>query len=149
MILSPVEISDLPQIRALVASAIRGSVAKSDEEAEFLIGDIDQSLAWWLENQEASLHLKCSEPGAVSGVVLVKEFWNLTNLFVAPEYQRRGIGRLLLTKALEVCRSRSPRAAILVNSSTMAVGFYEHMGFTQTGVGKVRPGGCVPFRYGF
>lgn len=149
MIVLPVELQDLPRIRALISSAVRTSVAKSPEEAEFLIADIDQSLEWWQDNRDASLHLKCVEPGALTGVILVKEFWNLTNLFVAPDYQGRGIGRLLLGEALKVCRSRSPRGAVLVNSSTYAVGFYERMQFVQTGPGKERPGGCVPFRYGF
>ncbi|MFZ1626058.1 MAG: GNAT family N-acetyltransferase [Gammaproteobacteria bacterium] len=149
MILSSVEIQDLAPIRDLIASAIRANVARSEEEAAFLIDDIDESLEWWRENPDSSLHLKYGDAGLVSGVVLVKEFWNLTNLFVAPDFQRQGIGRLLLTEALESCRSRSPRAAVLVNSSTHAVGFYERMHFVQTGPGKDRPGGCVPFRYDF
>ncbi len=120
MNLSSVEIQDLPPIRALIASAIRASVAKSEEDAAFLIGDIDKSLEWWRENPDSSLHLKYGEAGLVAGVILIKEFWDLTNLFVAPEYQRHGIGRLLLTEALDVCRSRSPRDAVLVNSSTYA-----------------------------
>jgi GNAT superfamily N-acetyltransferase len=124
-------------------------VARSEEDAAFLIGDIDESLEWWRENPDSSLHLKYGEAGVIAGVLLIKEFWNLTNLFVAPDYQRQGIGRLLLNEALQRCRSRSPRAAVLVNSSTYAAGFYERMHFVQTGPGKDRPGGCVPFRYDF
>lgn len=149
MTLSPVDIHDLPSIKALIASAIRASVASSEEEAVFLIDDIDESLDWWRQNPDASLHLKYSDSGTIAGVVLVKEFWNLTNLFVAPEHQGRGIGRLLLTAVLDICRSKSPRAAVLVNSSTIAAGFYRRMQFIQTGPGKNRPGGCIPFTYAF
>jgi GNAT superfamily N-acetyltransferase len=149
MVLSSVEIQDLSPIRGLIASAIRANVARSEEDAAFLIGDIDESLEWWRENPDNSLHLKYGDAGVVAGVLLIKEFWNLTNLFVAPDYQRQGIGRLLLNEALQRCRSRSPRGAVLVNSSTYAAGFYEHMHFVQTGPGKDRPGGCVPFRYDF
>lgn len=149
MVLTPVETQDLPQIRVLIASAIRASVARSEEETAFLTSDIDESLEWWQKNPENSLHLKYGETGLVAGVVLVKEFWNLTNLFVSPKHQHQGIGRLLLTEVMTICRSRSPRAALLVNSSTNAVGFYERMQFVQTGPGKNRPGGCVPLRYNF
>jgi GNAT superfamily N-acetyltransferase len=81
--------------------------------------------------------------------VLVKEYWNMTNLFVAPDHQGRGIGRLLLEAAMKGCQTRSPRGALLLNSSTVACGFYEHLGFRQTGPGRDRPGGCVPYGHDF
>ncbi len=149
MIPSPVETADLPRIRSLIAAAIRGSVASNEDDAAFLIADIDKSLAWWKSHQAKALHLKYVEAGKIAGVVLVKEFWNLTNLFVSPEHQQQGIGRRLLLNALEGCRERSPRGAVLVNSSTHAVAFYKRMGFVQVGPGRDLPGGCVPFRYDF
>jgi len=149
MTLHPVETEDLQSIRALIAAAVRKSVAQSEEEAAFLINDIEESLSWWQNNRDVSLHLKCVDSGSIVGVVLVKEFWNLTNLFVAPDYRGRGVGRRLVEEVLEVCRTKSPRAAVLVNSSSTARGFYEHMQFVQTGPAKDRPGGCIPFRYDF
>lgn len=147
--IEPVAEHDLPAIRALIAAAIRHSVARSEPEARFLIDDIGGSLDAWRDNPADTLHLKCSWSGSIVGVVLVKEFWNLTNLFVAPDHQGRGIGRLLLEAAMETCRTRSPRGALLLNSSTVACGFYEHLGFHQTGPGRDRPGGCVPYRHDF
>jgi GNAT superfamily N-acetyltransferase len=147
--LAPVTVQDLPEIRALIASAIRHSVANSEEDATFLINDVDESLDWWRGNQQRALHLKYSVAGDIVGVVLVKEFWNLTNLFVSATHQGQGIGRLLLKEALEVCRHQSPRGAVLLNSSTVAAGFYRHLGFRQLGSGRDRPGGCVPFSYDF
>jgi GNAT superfamily N-acetyltransferase len=140
---------DLPEVRVLIAAALRQGVARSDAEARFLIDDIEASLAWWRENPDQAVHLKYSQAGSIAGVVLVKNFWNLTNLFVTPDRQGQGIGRLLLTEVLAMCRDKSPRSALLLNSSTVAVGFYQRMGFTQTGPGKDRPGGCVPFTYAF
>jgi len=145
----PVTAQDLPAIRDLIAAAVRHSVARSEAEACFLVDDIGASLDWWRGHPAEALHLKCSRSGAIVGVVLVKEFWNLTNLFVDPAHQGRGIGRLLLNAALDTCRTRSPRGALLLNSSAVATGFYDHMGFRQTGPGKDRPGGCVPYRYDF
>ena len=148
-VLEPVTPEDLPAIRALIAAVIRHSVARSEEDARFLIEDIDASLLWWRAHPDDAIHLKHCHAEAIVGVVLVKHFWNLCDLFVAPDCQRRGIGTLLVTEALKLCRHKSPRAALLVNSSTVAVGFYERLGFRQTGPGLDRPGGCVPFRYDF
>jgi len=149
--LGPVGAQDLPAVRTLIAAAIRHSVASSEAEARFLIEDVGGSLDWWLRHPGDALHLKCSHSNtnAVIGVLLVKEFWNLTNLFVAPEHQGQGIGRLMLQEALDECRTRSPRGALLVNSSTVATGFYARMGFRQNGPGRDLPGGCVPYVYDF
>ena len=141
---APVTARDLPAIRRLIAGAVRHSVAHSDVEVAYLTDDIGVGLDAWRQHPAGALHLKCSRSGAIVGVVLVKEFWNLTNLFVDPEHQGQGIGRLLLNEVLDTCRTRSPRGALLVNSSTVATGFYEHLGFQQTGPGRDRPGGCVP-----
>ena len=149
MTIHPVDGHDLPSIRELIAAAVRESVTKSEDEAIFLINDIEESLTWWQDNREDSLHLKCIDSARIVSVILVKEFWNLTNLFVAPDCQGRGVGRLLVKEALDICRTRSPRAAVLVNSSSNARGFYERMHFVQTGPGRDRPGGCIPFRYDF
>ncbi len=139
--------ADLPAVRALIAAAIRGSVARSEDEALFLIADIEESLAAWQAHPQRCVHLKCEVDGQLAGVVLVKDHWNLTNLFVAPPHQRRGIGRSLLTEAIARCRPVSPRPALLVHSSTVAVGFYRRMGFVANGEPRDRPGGCVPLRY--
>lgn len=93
--------------------------------------------------------LKYVVDGRIGGVVLVKKYWNLSNLFVLPTLQRRGIGRQLLETALAGCRDRSPKGKVMVNSSTVAVEFYKAMGFVQTGPGVDRPGGCVPLEYSF
>src|SRR5690606_27009771 len=114
-----------------------------------LVEDIGSSLDSWCRNPRDALHLKCCIGEEIVGVVLVEKFWNLTNLFVAPEHQGHGIGRRLATEALAVCRVRSPRGELLVNSSSVAVGFYERLGFGQVGPGRDLPGGCVPFRYKF
>ena len=145
--IEPVGVSDLEEIRALIAAAINASVTGSDDEVRFISDDIEKSLLWWLDNPAKSIHLKYLDSGAIVGVVLVKDFWNLTNLFVIPSHQRRGIGRALVHEVIGLCDNKSPRSKIQLNSSSYAVPFYEAVGFTQTGPGRDRPGGCVPFEY--
>jgi GNAT superfamily N-acetyltransferase len=147
MLILPVTAEDIPAIRDLIEATIRTSVTRSADEANFLVGDIGASLDWWGANPAQAVHLKALSDGTLAGVILVKDFWNLTNLFVAPAYQSQGIGRQLLTAALDRCRPQSPRPALLVHSSTVAVEFYQRMGFVANGEPRDRPGGCVPLRY--
>lgn len=145
--LSPITESDLNDIRKIIRAAIHGSVAQTDAEAEFLIEDIEKSLDGWFEFRDNACHLKYSESGAIAGFIIVKEFWNLSHLFVLPECQGKGLGRALVEEAIRVCRGRSPKDRIQLYSSSVAAGFYAAMGFTQTGPGIDRPGGCLPFEY--
>jgi ribosomal protein S18 acetylase RimI-like enzyme len=147
--IAPVETADLPGIRRLIEAAIRGGVAQTEAEVAFLLDDIGQSLDEWVAAPAGKLHLKYVEGGTIVGVILVKDWWNLTNLFVDPGCQRRGVGRALMTYVLAECRGRSPRAALLVNSSANAVGFYRRLGFVASGEPRDRIGGCVPLRYDF
>jgi len=149
VVVSPVVPSELAQIKALIASSIRHSVAASADDAAFLMDDINEVLDAWVDNQESAMHLKCECEGVLAGVILVKKYWNLSTLFAAPEYQGRGVGRALIRAVLPACHRHSPKAKLLVNSSTVAVGFYLRLGFQQTGPGIERPGGCVPLEYVF
>ena len=147
--IAPVVRDDLPEIRELIAFSIRDSVAESEDDARFLISDVDATLEKWEHTPDHYIHLKHISREAISGVILVKDFWNLSVLFVDPSSQGVGIGKALVSEILERCRSRSPRQAVLVNSSSVAVGFYRRLGFQQLGPGVERPGGCVPFGYQF
>ena len=149
MHISPVVVSDLVPIKALIAAAVRRSVATSEPDAQFLINDIDEGLDAWARDPVNAVHLKCERERRLAGVILVKKYWNLSNLFVAPEFQRQGVGRALVEAVLPECRDKSPKAKLMVNSSTVAVAFYRHLGFRQTGPGIERPGGCVPLEYEF
>ena len=141
--------ADLEEIRNLIADAVRGNVATCEKDAAFLIDDIGSSLSWWLQNKGSALHLKYLKDDKILGVILIKNCWNLTNLFVLPARQGLGVGRALATAGLDACRETAPKGKVQVNSSSNAVGFYERLGFEQTGPGIERPGGCVPLQYCF
>ncbi len=59
----------------------------------------------------------------------------ITELWVAPEYQKKGIGRALMETAKEQARLMRSRAVILETQSCNinAIGFYLHEGFTLIG----------------
>jgi GNAT superfamily N-acetyltransferase len=149
MTASDVAQSDLPEVSSLIASSIRHSVVQAEADARFLIDDVARCLDAWAKEPGQSIHLKYTLDQAIGGIILVKKYWNLQLLFVAPAYQRRGIGRALVDAVLPECRAKSPKGKLMVNSSTYAVPFYSSLGFSQTGPGPDRPGGGVPLEYCF
>jgi GNAT superfamily N-acetyltransferase len=149
MSVAPTEKSDLAAIRAVVAAAIRHSVAQSEEDALFLIDDLEEALTGWASDPAEKLLLKYETNGELVGVILVKNYWNLSVLFVHPRHQRLGVGRALVCAVLSECRAKSPKAKLMVNSSSVGVPFYRALGFRQTGPGIERPGGCIPLEYDF
>jgi GNAT superfamily N-acetyltransferase len=64
----------------------------------------------------------------LAGMVEVRNHRHVCLLFVAPEYQRRGVGRRLLKMALAACRQRGA-AEVTVNASPNAVAAYRRFGF--------------------
>ncbi len=149
MSISAVASADLAEIRAVIAVTIRERVVRSEEDAKHIIAVIEKLLQAWESDPTESLHLKYVHDGAIVGVALVKDFRNLSTLFVAPACQRRGIGRALLEAVFRECRARSPNRVLKLNSSTVAVPFYLSLGFRQTAPSLDRPGGCVPLEHSF
>lgn len=141
--------SDFYQIHFVVSDAVRQCVTDSDEHHKSICADVRECLDWWIENKENGLLLVCEEGESISGMAFVKGFWNFAALFVDPCWHRRGIGRELTAAVFEVCRHKSPKGYLRVNSSTYAVDFYRKMGFVQIEEALDRPGGCVPLRYDF
>ena len=137
--------ADLPAIADLIEAAVRTSVATSDADADLLAEHIATNLEWWRTHPHCACHLKHVQSGRITGVILVKNYWNLCNLFVAPDCYRQGIGRRLLRAAAARSRAEPGVSVLKVNSSTYAMGFYETLGFAQTGPAIDRPGGCVPY----
>ena len=63
------------------------------------------------------------------GVVAVKDNKHLYHLFVAEEYQRQGIARILWQLAMKECLNNGNTGEFTVNSSEYAQEFYERLGF--------------------
>jgi len=81
------------------------------------------------------------EQDKVVGVIEMRDHNHIALLFVAPEFQRRGIAKELLHRALQICRANEPRLwEISVNSSSYAVPIYERLGFRRVGGRQIRNG---------
>jgi ribosomal protein S18 acetylase RimI-like enzyme len=74
----------------------------------------------------------------IVGIIEVRDYNHISLLFVAPEYQRRGIAKALFHKALQICQTNEPRLfRISVNASLYAVPIYEKLGFRGIGEKQV------------
>ncbi len=141
--------ADLDKIHKVVSDAIRQCVTDSDEHHKNICADVRECLDWWVENKENGLLFVCEDDESLLGVALVKEFWNFAALFVDPQHHRSGIGRKLVDGVIDVCKQKSPKGYLRVNSSNYAADFYRKMGFEQIADAIDRPGGCVPLKLTF
>ena len=72
--------------------------------------------------------------GQPAGVIDLRDNDHVSLLFVDKGFQRQGIARELLARALSVARPTRPGLdRVTVNSSRFGVPIYERLGFRQTG----------------
>jgi ribosomal protein S18 acetylase RimI-like enzyme len=96
----------------------------------------------WLRSHEATGQVRCylaraPEPVAMAVVVVspaslrLGDFWQLRDLFVAPEARRRGVGRALVTSVATDARAAGAlRLALQTESSNAAAqALYHGLGF--------------------
>ena len=140
---------DVDELKRLLESAIRHSVAKDENEAEFLVDDTSRDLDGWEAEPAEKLLLVEEDGSGIRGLVLVKNAWNLSLLFVRPDSQRQGVGKSLLERAITHARALSPQNALRVNSSFVGEAFYREMGFETFAEPIDRPGGCIPLAITF
>lgn len=67
--------------------------------------------------------------GALTGLIELKEGRHVAMLFVAPDWQRRGVGQRLMNAALEHARAD----VVTVSASLGSVAAYERYGFALAG----------------
>ena len=139
------KLEDRHAILALMVAVIRAAL-EVEHQAD-TIENVSSNLAFWTESPERCVHLVAEAGGALVGVVLVKEFWNLSSLFVAPSHQGRGLGRRLVLEAIAACREGGREQAIYLNAAPNAVGFYAALGFEVRESKQRLPPGFKAMRY--
>jgi ribosomal protein S18 acetylase RimI-like enzyme len=84
---------------------------------------------------DALLALKDGTAVATLGVLAVGEIGRIEQVFVSPEHRRRGIGRTMMSRALEIC-ARSLFKHVFLScdgDNTPAIALYKELGFTKIG----------------
>lgn len=70
----------------------------------------------------------------IIGIIAVRDYNHVALFFVDSRYQRKGIGKELFRKALEVCnRNMVKTSQITVNASPNSIAAYKKLNFEPTG----------------
>ncbi|PVZ42161.1 GNAT family N-acetyltransferase [Pseudomonas sp. CC120222-01a] len=126
---------DLPSANALCLESFMLAVAPSVSAqgvATFTKIAAQEALAERMAGD--NLTLVCIVEGTLAGLIELKEGRHVAMLFVAPAWQRRGIGKRLMSSALQQARAN----VVTVRASLSSVAAYERYGFALAGaVGEV------------
>ena len=117
----PVAFKDKTELLDLMKRVICSSVTQEADLQSSYIENVTKNLEWWAANPELGCHLKAVHGKTIVGVILIKRFWNLCSLFVAPECHRQGIGRALVMAAIDDCKEKSDKRAIHLNAAPDAI----------------------------
>jgi len=121
---------DLPSANALCLAAFMLAVAPSlSARGVETFAKVAAQQAFAERMMGDNLMLVCVAEGALTGLIELKEGRHVAMLFVAPGWQRRGVGKRLLNAALEQARAN----VVTVRASLASVAAYERYGFTLAG----------------
>lgn len=121
---------DLPDASALCLEAFRLAVAPSlSAQGVETFGKVAAQQAFAERMAGDNLMLVCIADGALTGLIELKEGRHVAMLFVAPAWQRRGIGTRLMNAALEHVSAD----VLTVRASLSSVAAYERYGFALAG----------------
>lgn len=70
--------------------------------------------------------------GKLVGTVSLRNGSHISLLFVSESFQKKGIGRLLLTEAEQFVRLETNKSSMTVNAAPYATEFYHRLGFVDT-----------------
>ena len=143
--ISPVTVDDVTTIKAIAEAAILTSVTASELLKQEIIEDTYHHIDVSLE-EAGHTFLKYEDEG-ITGFILLRNGWNLSDLFVLPSQHGKGIGRALFTAAKNTIENEEHRGFIRVNSSLNAVNFYRTMGFEDFQSEHPFPDFVVPLIY--
>jgi len=124
------------QIFAFVSRVFNEFVAP-----EFSQEGIDAFMKY-IQPEELAIHIRRNHfvliaelSSEIIGVIAIRDNNHIALLFVDSRFQRRGVGRQLFGKALEVCRcDELGLSQITVNASLNSIKVYGCLGFTPTDV---------------
>ncbi len=121
---------DLPQASTLCLDAFMQAVAPSlSTQGIETFTKVAAPQAFAERMQGDNLMLACVAQGALAGLIELKEGRHVAMLFIAPGWQRQGIGTRLMNAALEHARVD----VVTVKASLPSVPAYQRYGFTLAG----------------
>jgi GNAT superfamily N-acetyltransferase len=129
------------EVRRAAATEV-GTLSALAVQAKAHWGYSPETLASWSDQLQVSASDVASKAvyvasihGEIAGfysLVLCQESWELDNLWVAPKFMRRGVGRALLAHALGVA-FRAGASSVTVDADPNAESFYLSCGAVRDG----------------
>lgn len=145
--LEAVNVEDIPELERIAYEALYHAVDAPLKDKPTILSGIYENLRTWSKRPQEGVFLKYSTDERSVGFILVKEFWNVSDLFVLPDYHGKGVGRALLSMAMEHCEKKVGKRYLRVNASRNALRFYKALGFVETASDKPLPFSCVCLEY--
>lgn len=125
MVIRRATVSDIPALVEIRASVRENILTSEISEERIVAGLEERGRGWVAEHDERIVGFSMAD--SIDSLI-----WAL---FLRPECEGRGIGRALLVEAVEWLWSQgSERIWLTTDPGTRAAGFYEHMGWTRTGM---------------
>lgn len=130
MIVRKVNEQDIEAVSAVcMASFMRSVAATLTEQGIATFSNIAARDSFLARMNDDNVMLVAEVDGNVEGVIELKEGRHIAMLFVNPERQKQGIGRALLSAALNEARADS----VTVSASLTSVSAYQKYGFECRG----------------
>lgn len=138
MIIRPAIEADLPAVLAIYNHAVLHTVATADYEPQTLA----QREAWFSEHEQGGYPVFVAEDeGVVVGWIALNKhhprygyrFSAEDSVYIAPEAQGRGVGKLLLTRLIEAARSMEVHALLagMDSNNEASLRLHRSFGFVQ------------------
>ncbi len=124
--------NDVPALMA-VRGAVKENILTTDISQERIVAGLEVRGKGWVAEHK----------GKVIGFSMAdREESMIWALFLRPEWERQGLGRLLLERAVDwLCLEGRASISLTTEPGSRAEGFYLHLGWTRAGItekGEVR-----------
>jgi GNAT superfamily N-acetyltransferase len=104
--------------------------------------DVEHFLNNRIAFEDSKIYLAITEKGEAVGFIqlfpsfsslMLKRFWVLNDLFIAPEHRKQGAAKALISAAKQLCKDTNACGMMLdtQKSNTMAQRLYTQCGFTK------------------
>lgn len=130
MLIRRMEEEDVEVVSTICMESFLQSVAGTlPEEGVSTFSRVADGAAFLGRMKADNLMLVAEDDGVIRGVIELKEGRHLAMLFVAPDHQRKGVGTLLLSAALDHAKVNT----VTVRASLSSVPAYRKYGFECSG----------------
>lgn len=142
------EVGDAAAISELILGLAHSFTLRPDGAgAEVFLSTVQPAaIAGYIAAQNF-MYFKAESDGKLAGIAAIRDTTHLYHLFVAPEFQKRGLARVLWEHASAAARAAGNAGGFTVFSTPSAVPVYERFGFRATGTRIEKDGiAFVPMR---